>query len=707
MIANALPKSLAENPRLDAWIGFEEKGFVRLATGKVEIGQGILTALVQIAAEELDVAPERIKIVSGDTRASPAEGFTSGSNSTDVSGGAVRLVCAEVRALFIAEASRQLDCAPTELDILDGRIVRGRIDTVLDYWSLSERVDLARQARASAPVKPPKRYRIVGRNMPRPDLLAKITGGAFIHDMAPAGLLHARVLHRPWRGARLTALDEAAVRRAARAPVNIIRDGDLVAFTAESETAVMRALESARAVAVWREGNPPPDDVDRAEWLKSQPSKDRVVETGTRRSAQRVQVVEASYSRSFLAHGAIAPSCALAKFEDGDLTVWTHSQGVFALRECLALTLKLNVSRVAVMHRQGSGCYGHNSADDAAFDAAFVAIRTPGRTVRVQWAREDEMAIAPFGGATAVTLRAELGDDLRPADWSIEIWSPVQACRPGMNGAANLLGAEALADPLPAPASIEDAPDEIGGGATRNAHAYYDFRRQRVTHHLLADFPVRASSVRSLGAYINVFAIESFMDELADRAGEDPVAWRLALTSDLRARAVIEKAAEMAGWPGQMKTGEGRALGFGFARYKNRAAYMAAVAEVEVEETVRVVRVWSAVDAGLVVNPDGAASQIEGGIVQTVSWLLKEEIRFRNGRVAAPGWEGYPILRFSEVPEIEIRFVEAPNEPALGLGEAAHGPTAAAVGNAVARALGHRIRDLPMTRERVMNALLA
>jgi nicotinate dehydrogenase subunit B len=324
----------------------------------------------------------------------------------------------------------------------------------------------------------------------------------------------------------------------------------------------------------------------------------------------------------------------------------------------------------------------------------------------VQWTREDEFSAAPMGSAMVVGLRAVLDANARPADWTIEIWSPVHAQRPGMNGHANLLGAEALPDAQPPPAEINDVADEAGGGATRNAQALYDLPRHKLVHHLLPDVPVRTSSLRGLGAFANVFAIESFMDELAEIAGEDPVAYRLSLMSDPRGRRVIETAAEMADWF-RATMGDGRARGLGFARYKNRAAYAAVVAEVEVDEQVRLTRVWAAVDAGLVVNPDGAANQIEGGIIQAASWTLKESVRFADGRVASDSWESYPILHFSEIPEIDIRFIEARHQPALGLGEASLGPTAAAIGNAVTRALGKRIRALPLTRERIMATLLA
>jgi len=438
--------------------------------------------------------------------------------------------------------------------------------------------------------------------------------------------------------------------------------------------------------------------------LKSFPATDRVVDPGEDASNETVKTVSARYSKSFLAHGSIGPSCALARYDGGRLTVWSHSQGVTLLHRSLALALGLEEADISVVHRQGAGCYGHNGADDAAFDAAFVALRTPGRTIRVQWSREDELSSSPFGAAMLIDLRAGLTADGRPVGWSMEITSPSHGQRPGANGGVNLLGAMALPDPPPTPVPL-DLPDQRGGGASRNSIALYDFP-QRVIHRFIEKIPVRTSSMRGLGAFGNVFAIESFVDELALAAGADPVAYRLSLMSDPRARGVIETAAAMAGWRVDEETGTGRGKGIAFSRYKNRAAYLALVAEVEVEEEVRLRRVWCAVDGGLIINPDGAINQVEGGIVQAASWALKEQVRFQDGRVATATWADYPILRFSEIPEIEVRLIGDPNDAPLGMGEVAQGPTAAAIGNAVTRALGVRLRDLPLTRERIMAAML-
>ena len=514
MISNTLPQSLIDNPILSQWIGFEEPGRVRVGTGKVEIGQGILTALTQIAAEELDVAPEQLHLVSGQTDVSPAEGFTSGSYSVAVGGASIRLVCAEVRSLFLDRLADKLNCPIGELSVADGKFLRNGKETGRDYWSIAGEVVLERRASGTAPTKLPSAYRIVGRNLPRVDLPAKLDGEAFIHDIAPENVVHARVLRQPWRGARLAALDEAAVRKAAKAPIDILREGDYVAFTAESEIAVMRAAEAARGLARWEGGEPAPAGIGEADWLKAQPSRDRTVESGLPGRAEGNRRLQALYTRPFLTYASIGPSCALAEFRDGALKVWSHCQGPAVLRDWIAKALGLERSKVTVFHRQGAGAYGHNTADDAAFDAAFIATKMPGRTVRIQLSREDEFTSAPISTAMAIELSAALGEDNRPADWTIEIWSAPHAQRPGMNGNSNFIGAEALPN-APARNELNDVPDERGGGATRNAYAIYDLPRHRLIHHLLPRVPLRTSSLRGLGAWANVFAIESFMDELA------------------------------------------------------------------------------------------------------------------------------------------------------------------------------------------------
>ena len=409
----------------------------------------------------------------------------------------------------------------------------------------------------------------------------------------------------------------------------------------------------------------------------------------------------ATYTRGYVSHGPVGPSCALAAFRDGRLTVWTHSRGLFPLRAVLAAATGLEEAAVTLRHVPGAGTFGTAGAEDAAADAAMLALARPGRPVRVQWRREDEFGFEPLGPAMAVRLEAGLDAAGRPAGWAVEIWSPSHVMR-----GAPPLGRVAMPNAPPLPPAFE-APAALGGSATRNAVPLYDVGAPFIRLHLVERGVLRTSSVRALGAGVNVFAIESFLDELADAAGADPLAYRLALLTDPRARAVLERAAAMAGWAGRGPAGSGRGLGLGFARYKNRSAYAAVVAAVAVEREVRLERIWCAADCGCVINPDGARNQLEGGIVHAASMALKEQVMLGGAGVSSLSWAEYPILRFSEIPEIDVDLLGVPDDPPLGLGEATMGPTAAAIGNAVAHALGARVRGMPMTRARIEASLLA
>jgi len=661
--------------------------------------------MLQIAAEELDVAPERIQLESGDTDLTPNEGYTAGSQSIQFGGVALRMACAEVRDLFLDHAAAHGSYSREDLSISDGAIMHRGEATGQNYWSLAGSVDLGRHATARVSIKTASGYRIVGQNARRVDLPAKVFGeAAFLHDMTLDGMVHARVVRQPRRGAVIKSVDTAALQRAAKGPIEIVRSGNFLAIVGADETVVEAAAALAPNHVSWDGVDAINPFQEEARWLLQQPSIDRVIGVPPPSApATGGSRYEATYTRMHIAHASVAPSCGLAVYRDGRLQVWTHSQGVYPLRAALARTLKLDPAAISVKHVQGPGCYGHNGADDAAADAAALAFLMPGRPVRVRWRRDEEFGFEPVSPAMVVTVQAALDEAERAADWTTEIWSGRHTSRPG--GGGNLLAAEALPNPPPPPPAAESSYPP--GAGTRNGEPLYDFPAKRIVHHLIAETPVRTSSLRGLGATLNVFAIESSMDELAERAGKDSVEYRLSILSDPRARAVVEHAARLADWKAGLPTGTGRGRGIGFARYKNLAAYAAVVADVEVDEAVRVLHVWCAADAGLVINPDGAINQLEGGIIHAASWALKEGVRLDRSGISSRDWEGYPVLRFTEVPEVVVELVNrAADLPPLGVGEASGGPTVAAIGNAVAHALSARIRDLPLTRERVMAALL-
>ena len=698
-----LPPTLAANPRLGNWLRIDADGGIEIRSGKVELGQGVLTALSQVAAEELDVDVARIAMTPAATDATPDEGLTAGSLSIQQSGAALRQVCAEVRDIYVGIAADKLAVPKEELTIQDGQI-RAADGAATSYWELADDTLLDRAATGDAAPKPVSAYQVVGTSIERVDLPGKLAGHpSYVHDLALDGMLYGRVIRPPSRGATLREIDTAAT-QAMAGVIAVVRDGDFLAVVAEHEETALRAADRLGREASWDERPTLPDEDDLPAFLTSAPADTTVIaEVGRRPVAGVARSVTADYHRPYLAHGSIGPSCAVAVVAEDRLQIWTHSQGIHVLRREIARALGMPADRLVVRHVDGSGCYGHNGADDVAMDAAMLAVAVPGRPIQVVWSRPDELSWSPLGPAGVVRLSADCDPDGAVLSWRHEIWSGSFISRPGMTpnpaflASSHRAGGEEIR-------SGGEPPVERGGGASRNAVPGYDFPAYDVVNHLLTAMPLRTSALRSLGAHLNVFAAESFMDELAAAAERDPIEFRLAHLSDPRAGAVLEHVARQSGWSSR-RSSEAVGHGVGYARYKNSSAYCAVVAEVEAVTEVRVRRLTIAVDAGLIINPDGAANQVEGGAIQATSWTVKERVRFDRFTVTSDTWEKYPILRFSEVPAVDVGFLPGADNPSLGVGECAQGPTAAAIANAVADALGVRVRSLPLTPEQIVGAL--
>lgn len=732
----ALPGSLATNRRLDGWLRINADGTVTMFTGKVEFGQGILTALTQIVGDELDVKLSRIAILSGETGSTPNEGVTSGSLSIQDSGTALRYAAAETRALLLQAASLKLGQPVDALRVDDGMVSVG--SSRISYWELSNAAMLQREASASIAPKLPSRHTLVGTSVPRLDIPAKVTGGvAYVQDMRLPGMLFGRVMRPNMPRATLLSVDEATV-RSMPGVVAVVRDGSFLAVAARREEQAIAAAAALRASARWSAGTAlPPSGPALFSHLQAQRTVDTVVSekgggaVASASSSSSTVTASASattsadskrfaqrYTRPYMAHASIGPSCAVAQWNDGGkLQVWSHTQGVYPLRADLAKALGVPTAAITVTHKQGSGCYGHNGADDVALDAALLARATGGVPVKLQWMREDEFAAEPLGSAMVVELSASTDASGRIVDWQHDVWSHTHSTRPNDPEGCNLLASWALAKPQhPGPARNIAQPS---GASDRNAVPLYVFARQRVVNHLLVDTPIRTSALRTLGAYANVFALESFIDELAGAHGADPVEFRLRHLQDARARAVIERAATLAGWQGTVArdtmgaprpvaAGVLRGRGIGFARYKNLAVYCAVVAEVSVDTksgAVHVERALAVADAGQIINPDGLRNQIEGGMIQSTSWTLLEQVPHDTAHLLARNWGDYAILRFPRVPAVRVDLIDRPNERSLGVGEGAQGPMAAAIGNAFAQATGRRLRDLPLLPDPVLRVL--
>jgi nicotinate dehydrogenase subunit B len=529
-----LPGSLSNNRMLDGWLRINADGTVTVFTGKVELGQGILTALAQIAAEELDIAYERVEMISADTSRSPDEGMTAGSQSVENSGTALRFAAAEAREMLLQLAAARLGVHADKLAVSDGTVSAGA--TQATYWELVKSVDLKREATARARPKSPASHRIVGKSIKRRDIPKKVTGGAaYVQDIRLPGMLFGRVVRPAAPGARLENCDEAAV-RAMPGVVAVVRDGSFLAVAAEREEQAIKAANALRTSAKWTAGTAlPPQGSALFEHLQNLPARDSVVNSkvGAPSAGGPVTTIEAKYTRPYQCHASIGPSCAVAQVKDGKLTVWTHSQGVYPLRQHLARVMRMSDASIIAVHVEGSGCYGHNGADDVACDASLVARATGGRPVKLQWMREDEFGWEPYGSAMVMKLQARVDASGQVVDWQHETWSHPHSTRPGGAG-SNLLAGWDIANPVPMGAPINGA--QPAGAADRNAVPLYVFPNQRIILHYLQEMPLRTSALRTLGAYANVFALESFIDELAVAANVDPVEFRLRHMKDPRAR---------------------------------------------------------------------------------------------------------------------------------------------------------------------------
>lgn len=677
------------NP-INSWIRLDTDGRVTVLTGKMELGQGIKTALMQIAAEELDVDLKRLNIVTADTGKTPDESYTAGSASIEGSGQAIRNAAAEARKQLLQIASGHLGVTPEKLTVRDGIVKAG--ERSVSYWQLLKGKQLQAEVTGKAPLKDPAEYKIVGTGAQRPDIIAMVTGMVFyIHDIRLPGMVHARVLRPPSYGAKLIALPLNEVKKIPGV-LKVVKIGSFAGIMRTEEYAAIKALATLSDSAIWEKEPLMPAMNNLYADMVQQAGPAEVVEDDPaykQKLGEASAIVEATYKRPYQMHGSIGPSCAIALWKDNKLQVWSHTQGVFPLRRTLADLLDIAEETINITGVPAAGCYGHNGADDVAAEAALLALQLPGKPVRLQWMREDEHRWEPYGPAMIMKIKAGLDEQGNVLTWHSTIWSDTHSTRPG-GKAGHFISARYLEKSFPFSAG------RFSGGSYRNALPLYTFAAKKVELH---DYngPLRTSALRSLGAYANIFALESFVDELALKAGVDQADFRLKHLNDDRAKTVINLLMEKTNWKHRSgKPGYGR--GLAFAKYKNQAAYCAVLAEVSADKkakTFSVTKLTAVIDAGQIINLDGIKNQTSGGMIQSASWSLLEEVTYDSEGIKSNTWQTYPILRFADVPDTEVFVINRPTEEPLGGGEAAQGPTAAAIANAIVNATGTRLRQLP------------
>ena len=693
LLEDTLPGSLRREPHLDAWLEILADGRVRVLTGKMELGQGIRTAIAQVAAEELDLDMDQVEVHLAETGRTPNEGYTAGSGSMENSAMSVRYAAAYARQRLLQLAAQRWKMDPEDLMMAQGKISPKGKKQILTFAQLLDGTQLQDEVKLPVKLKSPATYRYVGKPIHRTDIEQMVRAEAlYVQDLRLPGMVHARVVRPPAYRSELLSFDEKGF--AAKVPglLKTVRNGSFLAVVAADEYQAVQARQVAHQFAHWSDSPaalPEGEDLDK--YIKKLPVRSqKVKEQGTMEGLGQSggDALKASYFKPYQMHASIGPSCGVALYKEGTLHVWSHSQGIYPFRDALAKMLGLEADKVHITGVPGSGCYGHNGADDAATDAALVAMTMPGTPVRLQWMREDEHAWEPYGSAMCMDVEARLDEAGRISHWRYAVWSDSHSSRPGGNP-GNLLASWYLPKPF-----VQPAMGYFGGGF-RNSEPYYAIPNQRIDAHAF-EGPLRVSSLRSLGAYANIFAVETFMDELAEKAQKDPIDFRLAHSTDDRAIAVMQKLQTMIK---SEKAGASEGIGLAFARYKNVASYCAVAAKVAVDKSsgdVKVQKMWAVLDAGEVINLDGIINQTEGCLIQAASWTLKEEVQFDKQHISTRDWISYPILRYSEVPLVQVAVINHPEQGPLGAGEAAQVPTAAAIVNAIYQASGKRIRRLPV-----------
>jgi nicotinate dehydrogenase subunit B len=707
----AIFRSSAMGPEM--FLRIEASGEVSAYHGHVDLGTGLRTALTQIVAEELDVPPAQVRLVMGDTRDTPNQGPTIASESVQVAAVPLRQAAAQARALVLSRAAELLQCRVEALSIEAGLIHQAesmRQPIPLGEIVGSQVIEL--ELDPAVPLKPAVAYRLVGTSLPRVDIPAKATGAfEYIHDVRLPGMLHGHVVRPPYGGRdsgafvghSLVSVDRTHV---AGMPgfVDLVVVNDFVGVIAQREEQA-RAIAEALPVA-WRTPPPLPDLGNVAEAIRNHPSQRRqLVERGDVDAALQTigKRLRRSYSWPWQMHGSIGPSCAIAEYRDGALTVWAGTQNPHMLRGDLAVLMDMAEAAIEVRRYEAAGCYGRNCADDVCGDAALLS-RAVGRPVRVQLTREQEHLWEPKGAGQLMEAEGGIDSDGSFHAYDFNTWYPSNH---GPNLALLLTG---RVSPAPVPSDMGD----------RTAIPPYHVPHLRVAVHDMAPI-VRASWMRGVSALPNSFAHESFIDELAAEAGEDPVEYRLRhLPGDARAADLIRQTAEHGGWahrtaPRLIRDGNiAYGQGFAYATYVHgtfpgtAAAKAAWIAEVAVDcdsGQVTLTRVAVGQDAGLMINPAGVRHQIEGNVIQSASRVLTESVTFNAISVVSQDWGNYPIAKFTEIPRIDSLMIRRDDQPPLGAGESASVPSAAAIANAIFDATGIRMRDLPFTPERVKLAL--
>ena len=710
--------SLSNSPWVSDWLDFSCEGELILHTGKVDIGQRITTALALIAAEELSIPFDDITVRKTRTDVDPNEGYTAGSFSMQHSGYAIKKASATARHIFTKKASERLNVAEQEIKISDGQFRATGTNLSVTYWELISDVMLDVDVDEEVETKNPTDYSTQNKPHIAKGMAEIMTGKyQFLHDLKLDNMLHARIVRPPHYHCELESLNPDVLSRLQQENIYVVQDGSFLAVAALQEYQVVKAARRLSLAANWKSVKQLSEENIYSQ-LTSNNKDSFFVEKGCIPSATREipeleqidgdenKTKRATYRKPYHMHASIGPSAGCASYDGDALIVWTHNQGVYPLRAAITEAFDMATDKVTVQFVPGSGVYGHNGADDAAFDAAIIARHIQGHPILLKWTRDDEHSWEPYGSAMQCEIQASIDKNGKISSWSHETYADTFLTRPiaGKQPATRMVSAHYIEDALPWP--IAEPMMVPHGGIHRNMEMLYEMPEPRLIKNRVYDLPLRTSALRTLGAFGNVFANESMINELAESANIDPFTFRLNHLKDERAIAVLVKLQQV--MEDNSRDEEQFGYGIGFARYKNSAAYCAIGVCLSVNEAaeVKLHDAYIVCDAGEIVDAEGVRAQLEGGFIQAASWTLYEQVLFDRDGIVSRDWDTYPIITFDNIPQMHTHLIVNPGMPYLGAGEGAAGPTAAAIGNALKEATGLRVREMPFNPDRIMAAAL-
>lgn len=716
--------------QLDTWIAVSQDGTVTFFTGRIDFGQRKSTAFAQIVADELDVAYDAVKGVMGDTALTPNQGSSEASDGVMSGGKPIRRAAAEARRVLLERAAQRFSADPSQLTVKNGEVsVTGeparrirygelvgnqRFDVTLSVTSHdSVKVDVSGKAK----LKDPHRYEIVGKSIPARDIPGKVLGTwPRVHNVRLPGMLHARLLLPPSPGAHLMRV--GTFKKHVEGVVTVVNRGDFVAVVAKNEWAAIRAADELNIE--WSPAATLPGHEEIFTYLRTarKTGPQRVVnDIGNTPAALAgaAQTLQGAYHCPIQNHGMIGPSCAVADVKADQVMLYAGTQDPPYTRAATAKLLNVPLANVRVIPVEPAGCYGRLGLDDASVAAALIS-QAVGKPVRVQFTRAQEHVWSPMPPPWTFDLRAGVDATGKIVAWDQHEWTwalsedelPVMLVPRGeVTGTYGPLfrppGGGGIAQGIHS--SAGDQPARPLGYVFPNSHVVGD----------TVPALVRALWMRSPGRFENNFCGELFMDEVAAATKQDPIAFRLRHVEDERSRTILERVAQFSSWdarpsPGpEARSTERIARGRGMAMMADHAGtWVATVAHVEVDRltgNVTVKRIFVVADAGIVVNPDGMRAQIEGATLFGTSRALKEEVTYDRSKLTSVDWLSYPILRFTEIPDIFIDVVNRTDLLPFGIGEPPNATPPAAIGNAIYDATGIRLRALPYTPKRVKAAL--